>query len=141
MCTRWENFIRIGITVLYLKSCQCQLWICTASKTAFATIKSTIDTSNSSNTVLLFLKQQSMVRYITPLKQQSMVRYITPLKQQSMVRYIAPLKQQSMVRYIAPLQTCYICCIVSEDRYNFINFNKSQVTFFPKELYQVASYH
>jgi len=27
-----------------------------ASKTAFATVKSTIDTSNSSNTVLLFLK-------------------------------------------------------------------------------------
>jgi len=27
VCTRWENFIRIGITVLYLKSCRCQLWI------------------------------------------------------------------------------------------------------------------
>ena len=27
-----------------------------ASKTAFATVKSTIDTSNSSNTILLFLK-------------------------------------------------------------------------------------
>jgi hypothetical protein len=27
VCTRWENFIRIGITVLYLKSYQCQLWI------------------------------------------------------------------------------------------------------------------
>ena len=59
--------MRIGITVLYLKSCRCQLWIellqisvllappRVASKTAFATIKSTIDTSNSSNTVLLFL--------------------------------------------------------------------------------------
>jgi hypothetical protein len=47
--TRWENFIRIGITVLYLKSCQCQLWIWRSqisvllallrvvSKTAFAT--------------------------------------------------------------------------------------------------------
>ena len=68
MCTRWENFIRIGITVLYLKSCRCQLWIWrsqvsvlltplrVASKTAFATVKFTIDTSNSSNTVLLFLK-------------------------------------------------------------------------------------
>jgi hypothetical protein len=30
-----------------------------ASKTAFATIKSTIDTSNSSNTVWLFLKQRT----------------------------------------------------------------------------------
>ena len=30
--------------------------LCVASKTAFATIKSTIDTSNSSNTVLLYLK-------------------------------------------------------------------------------------
>ena len=38
MCTRGENFIRIGIPVL------------------FATVKSTIDTSNSSNTVLLFLR-------------------------------------------------------------------------------------
>ena len=27
VCTHWENFIRIGITVLYLKSCRCQLWI------------------------------------------------------------------------------------------------------------------
>jgi hypothetical protein len=27
VCTRWENFIRIGITVLYLKSWRCQLWI------------------------------------------------------------------------------------------------------------------
>jgi hypothetical protein len=27
VCTRWENFIRIGITVLYCKSCRCQLWI------------------------------------------------------------------------------------------------------------------
>jgi hypothetical protein len=27
VCTRWENFIRIGINVLYLKSCRCQLWI------------------------------------------------------------------------------------------------------------------
>ena len=27
VCTRRENFIRIGITVLYLKSCRCQLWI------------------------------------------------------------------------------------------------------------------
>jgi hypothetical protein len=24
VCTCWENFIRIGITVLYLKSCRCQ---------------------------------------------------------------------------------------------------------------------
>ena len=67
LCTRWENFIRIGITVLYLKSCRCQLWIWrsqisvllaplhVASKTAFATVKSTIETSNSSNAVLLFL--------------------------------------------------------------------------------------
>jgi hypothetical protein len=54
VCTRWENFIRIGITVLYLKSCRCQLWIWrsqisvwlaqlrVASKTAFATVKSTL---------------------------------------------------------------------------------------------------
>ena len=27
VCTRWEKFIRIGITVLFLKSCQCQMWI------------------------------------------------------------------------------------------------------------------
>jgi hypothetical protein len=27
LCMHWENFIRIGITVLYLKSCRCQLWI------------------------------------------------------------------------------------------------------------------
>ena len=27
MCTRWENFIRIWITVQYLKSWRCQLWI------------------------------------------------------------------------------------------------------------------
>ena len=31
-----------------------------ASKKAFATVKSTIDNSNSSNTVLLFLKYQSL---------------------------------------------------------------------------------
>jgi hypothetical protein len=73
VCTRWENFIRIGITVLYLlrnnilylKSWRCQLWIwwsqmpfywrCEAEpvKQIFTTIKSTIDTNNSSNTVLL----------------------------------------------------------------------------------------
>ena len=27
VCTCWENFIRIGITVQYLKSCRCQVWI------------------------------------------------------------------------------------------------------------------
>ena len=27
MCTRWENFLRIGITVRYLKSWRCELWI------------------------------------------------------------------------------------------------------------------
>jgi hypothetical protein len=27
LITRWGNFIRIGITALYLKSCRCQLWI------------------------------------------------------------------------------------------------------------------
>ena len=75
MCTRWENFLRIGITVLYLKSCRCQLWIWrsqisvllgplrVASKTAFATIKSTTDTFNSSNTVLLFLNWSRLDRY------------------------------------------------------------------------------
>ena len=75
VCTRWENFIRIGITVLYLKCCQCQLWIwrsqisillaplCVASETAFAAIKSTIDTSNSSNTVLLFLNLSSLAAH------------------------------------------------------------------------------
>jgi hypothetical protein len=54
VCSCWENFIRIVITVLYLKSCQCQLWIWRLQisvLTAFATIKSTIDTSNSSNTL------------------------------------------------------------------------------------------
>ena len=68
VCTQWENFIRIGITVLYL------IWIwrlqisvllaplCVASKTAFATVKSTIDTSNSSNTVTLFLNQSGRLR-------------------------------------------------------------------------------
>jgi hypothetical protein len=67
VCTHYENFIRIGISVLYLKCCRCQLWIWrsqisvllaplrVASKTAFATIESTIDTSNSSNTVLYSL--------------------------------------------------------------------------------------
>jgi len=75
VCTLWENFIRIGITVLYLKSWRCQLWIWrsqisvlpaplrVAGKTAFATVKSTIDTSNSSNTVLLFLKYTCMHAY------------------------------------------------------------------------------
>jgi hypothetical protein len=27
VCTRWENFLRIGITVRYLKSWRCELWI------------------------------------------------------------------------------------------------------------------
>ena len=66
-CTRWDTFIRIFITVLYLKSCRSQLWIWrsqisgllaplrVASKTAFAIVKSTMDTPNSSNTVLLVL--------------------------------------------------------------------------------------
>ena len=56
-----------GITVLYLKSLKCQLWISRSQipfywrrdpepvKQIFATVKSTIDTYNSSNTVLLFL--------------------------------------------------------------------------------------
>jgi hypothetical protein len=54
--------------VVYVPKSFSQLWIwrsqisvllaslCVASKTAFATVKFTIDTSNSSNTVLLFLK-------------------------------------------------------------------------------------
>jgi len=69
VCTRWENFIRI---VLYLKSCRCQLWLWrsqisillallrVAGKTAFATVNFTIDTSNFSNTVLLFLKYKTL---------------------------------------------------------------------------------
>jgi hypothetical protein len=58
---------------MYLKSCQCQLWsqisvlmalLRVASKTAFATVKSTIDTSNSSNTVLLYLNCESVPTYV-----------------------------------------------------------------------------
>ena len=59
------EFHKNRITVLYLKSCLCQLWIWrsqtsvllallrVARKTPFAIIKSTIDTSNSSNTVVI----------------------------------------------------------------------------------------
>jgi hypothetical protein len=36
VCTRRENFIRIGITVLYLKSCRCQLWIWRSQISAWA---------------------------------------------------------------------------------------------------------
>ena len=47
-------------TILYLQSWRCQLWIWRSQmqfslKRIFATVKSTIDTDNSSNTVLLFL--------------------------------------------------------------------------------------
>ena len=64
----WENFIRIGIAVLYLKSWRCQLWIWrsqisvllapfrVASKTAFATVKSTIDTLRFASPVKLHLR-------------------------------------------------------------------------------------
>ena len=27
VCTRWENFLRMGIIILYLKSWRCELWI------------------------------------------------------------------------------------------------------------------
>jgi hypothetical protein len=65
VCTRWENFIRIGITVLYLKSCRCQLWIW-LSQISVYWLRFASKTDNCdhqihkwhlqlSNTVLLFL--------------------------------------------------------------------------------------
>jgi hypothetical protein len=64
-CQLW--IWRSQISVLLAPSCQCQLWIWRLQmpfywrreaepvKQIFATVKSTIDTDNSSNTVLLFL--------------------------------------------------------------------------------------
>ena len=54
VCTRWKNFIRIWITVLYLKSCRCQLW------TWRFQISVLLISINSENQLSLFLKQNKL---------------------------------------------------------------------------------
>ena len=53
VCTRWENCIRMWITVLYLKSCRCQLWTWRFQISVQISI-------NSENQLLLFLKQNKL---------------------------------------------------------------------------------
>jgi hypothetical protein len=71
VCTRWENFIRIGITVLHIwrvVGVNCGFdgrkypfyWL---RFTSLVKLKSTIDTSNSSNTVLLFLNCNAIMTW------------------------------------------------------------------------------
>jgi hypothetical protein len=67
-------FVCFQTSVYTLGECRCQLWIGlsqisvllaplrVASKTAFVTVKSTIDINNSSNTVLLLLKYTALLQ-------------------------------------------------------------------------------